>query len=85
MWLNDQLGLADLGEVPHDLLLSLHVLLILIGAVGHLFGRGKEGMEQGEVYARYPYGARPLQRGTEYAAVLDVLILVRREVERLRL
>jgi hypothetical protein len=57
--LNDELGIdsADLGKVAVDLLLALHGLLVLVGALGDLLGGGEVGVEGAEVDARDPDGA----------------------------
>ena len=83
VWFYDQLGLAHLGEVAHNLLLALDVLLVLLGAVGDLLRRREEGVEEPEAGARDPDCPRPLEGSTEHAAVLDILVFMWREIERL--
>lgn len=85
--LDDQLGVhgAHLGEVLLDLLLPRFRLLVRLGPLRHLLGHGVLLVEGAEVDPRHPHGARPLQRGAEDAALLDVLPFRRRELERLRL
>jgi hypothetical protein len=85
--LNDQLGVegADLGEVLLNVLLAGAGLLVGVGALRHLLGHCVLLVEGAEVDPRHPHGPRPLQRGTEHAALLDVLPFRRGQVEGLRL
>lgn len=81
--LRDRLVAADLREVLDELLLALHPGLVLVSPVRRLLGVHEVGVEGAEVGAGDPHGARPLERGLEHAALLDVVPLARREVERL--
>lgn len=85
MGLNDQLSFAYDGEVARYLLLALNICLVFIAAVGDLLRRVEMGVEKAEVGATHPYRARSLERCAQHAAVLYILVLAGREVERLRL
>jgi hypothetical protein len=99
MGLYDQLGLyldglldrafeqritAQLRKVLQEVLLPRMPRLVVVGPVGGLLGLVEELVEDPEVHARDPDGARPLQRCAEHAALLDVLPFARRQFERLR-
>lgn len=85
MGLNHQLSFAYNGEVARYLLLALNICLVFIAAVGDLLRRVEMGVEKAEVGATHPYCARSLERCAQHAAVLYILVLAGREVERLRL
>jgi hypothetical protein len=68
MRLNNQLGFdrsSKLREIPHNLFLPLHRLLVFIRPIGYFLRRGKEGVEEPEVDSRDPYCARSLEGSTE--------------------